>query len=264
MATDSFPGLARPVQHVLIAIAPDKARFREWAGTSAPEWGAALAFPESHRIILQGSRAGSDAGEPTAVLRHELAHLALHEQLGDLPPRWFDEGYAMYAAGEWGRDEILRANIALVLRGMPTLDELEDEFNHGESAAQYAYALAYRAVADLAAIDQGRGLTLFFQYWRSSGSLDHAVRQAYGITLSDFERQWRANTRRQYGGLALLSNVAMAGVLLVVVLLPLYLVRRRRDRLRLEQMRRADEAAERAARESALADLLDESRDSSS
>jgi hypothetical protein len=263
IATDTFPGLPRPTQHVLIAIAPDKARFREWAGAGAPEWGAALAFPESHRIILQGSSAGSDAGDPVFVLRHELAHLALHEQLGDLPPRWFDEGFATYAAGEWGRDEVLRANLALALRGMPTLDELEDDFTHGESAAQYAYALAYRAVADLAAIDREHGLALFFQYWRASGSLDRAVRQAYGITLADFEQHWRANTRRQYGGLALLSNVAIAGVLLLVILLPLYIVRRRRDRLRLEQMRRADDAAERMAQASAIAELLGESSDPS-
>lgn len=259
VTSDTFPGLPRPQQHVLIAIAPDRAHFREWAGPSAPEWGAALAFPNSRRIVLQGSRAGSDAGDPVEVLRHELAHLALHEQLGDLPPRWFDEGYATFAAGEWGRDEVLRTNLSLAVRGMPTLDELEDEFNHGETSAQYAYALAYRAVADLAAIDRVHGLALFFQYWRSGGSLDGAVRRAYGLTLAGFEQRWRSNTRARYGGLALLGNIAIAGILLMVTLVPLYVMRRRRDRARLEQMRRADEAAERAARETALAALLGES-----
>src|SRR5205085_6580502 len=107
------------------------------------------AFPESRRIVLQGQRAGSDAGDPIAVLHHELAHLALHEYLGSLPSRWFDEGYASYAAAEWGREEVLMTNLALALRGMPTLDELEESFNQGASSAQSAYALAYRAVAEL-------------------------------------------------------------------------------------------------------------------
>src|SRR5688572_10275207 len=75
ISTDTFPGLPRPVQRVTIAIAPDSRRFREWAG-GAPEWGSAVAFPESRRVVLQGRRAGSDAGDPLQVLRHELAHLA--------------------------------------------------------------------------------------------------------------------------------------------------------------------------------------------
>ena len=63
------------------------------------------------------------------MLRHELAHLALHERLGDLPPRWFDEGYASVAAREWRRDDVLAANVALALRGTPSLDQLDESFS---------------------------------------------------------------------------------------------------------------------------------------
>ena len=255
VATDTFPGLPRPTQRAIIAIAPDKRRFREWAGASAPEWGSAIAFPASRRIVLQGQRAGSDAGDPLAVLRHELAHLALHEYLGDLPSRWFDEGYASYAAAEWGREELLMTNLALALRGMPTLDELEESFGGGASAAQSAYALAYRAVAEMAQMDPAHGLTLFLNYWRTTGSFERAMRQAYGMTVADFERRWRQRTRRQYGALALVSNVTMAALLLLFVLTPLYVARRRRDRRRLERMKEADAAAERAA-QTAIDDLL--------
>jgi hypothetical protein len=255
MAADTFPGLPRPRQPVIIAIAPDKRRFREWAGASAPEWGSAIAFPASRRIVLQGQRAGSDAGDPVAVLRHELAHLALHEYLGDLPSRWFDEGYASYAAAEWGREEVLMTSLALALRGMPTLDELEESFGGGASAAQSAYALAYRAVAEMALMDRTHGMALFLSYWRTTGSFERAMRQAYGMTVADFERRWRQRTRRQYGGLALVSNVSMAGLLLLFILTPLYVARRRRDRRRLERMKEADEAAERAT-QTAIDDLL--------
>src|SRR3954463_3539444 len=57
---DTFPGLPRPRAHVTVAIAPDAKRYRELVGPSAPDWGAAVAFPESGRIVLQGSFAGSD------------------------------------------------------------------------------------------------------------------------------------------------------------------------------------------------------------
>lgn len=256
IATDTFPGLPRPAQRVIIAIAPDRRRFREWVGATAPEWGSAVAFPESRRIVLQGRGAGSDAGDPIAVLRHELAHLALHEYLGKLPSRWFDEGYASYAAFEWGREDVLMTNVALALRGMPSLEELEESFGFGASAAQSAYALAYRAVAELAQMDPRHGLTLVLNYWRTTGSFDRALRQAHGMTVADFERRWRQRTRRQYGALALVSNVTMAGLLLLFILAPLYVARRRRDRRRLERMKEADAAAEAAARQSALDDLL--------
>ena len=254
LRTDTFPGLPRPAWRVIIAIAPDKRRFREWAG-NAPEWGSAIAFPESRRVIIQGRSAGSDAGDPLAVLHHELAHLALHEYLGDLPPRWFDEGYASYAAAEWGRDEVLMTNLALAFGGMPTLDELEKSFAGGATAAQSAYAFAYRAVAEMAQLDRVRGLSLLLSYWRTERSLDLAVRLAYGRTLADFEKRWRDRTRNQYGALALVSNLTIAALLLLFVLAPLYVARRRRDRRRLETMKAADEAAERAA-QGAIEELL--------
>ena len=258
LASDTFPGLPRPHQRVLIAIAPDARTFRSWVGPGAPEWGAAIAFPESRRIVIHGRDAGAKAGDPVGTLRHELAHLALHEALGDLPPRWFDEGYASYAAGEWGRDEVLATSVALFLRAGPGVDSLDDYFTGGAQRADEGYALAHRAVAELAALDQQRGLSLFFVYWKQSGSMDRAIRQAYGLTLAGFDQRWRDRTRRRYGGLALTADFALLGLVGGVTLLPLWVARRRRDRRRLEAMRAADDAADRAMRESALAALLGE------
>lgn len=260
-ARDTFPGLPRPRARALIAIAPDARRFREWVGPGAPEWGAAIAIPDQQRIVMQGGSAGSDAGNPMQVLRHELAHLALHEYLNDLPPRWFDEGYASYSAGEWGRGEVLETSVALALHGVPPLDSLDAGFTGGAQRADAAYALAYRAVAELAELDPDRGLTLFFRYWRETGSMDRAVRAAYGITEVAFDQRWRARTMRRYGALALLANLSVVFGLIGIIILPLYAVRLRRKRRRLAAMIAADEAAERAARESALEALLEIGRE---
>ena len=256
VARDTFPGLARPIQRVVIAIAPDHRRFREWIGPTAPEWGAAVAFPESSRIVMQGRDASADAGDPVEVLRHELAHLALHEALGDLPPRWFDEGYASYAANEVARDAVLGANLALLFRGMPPLDSLDAGFAGGSLRAEGTYALAYRAVAELAAQDPERGLTLFFRYWKETGRFESAVRSAYGITQGQFEEIWRARTRRRYGGLALAADLSIAAAVTLFIIMPFYVIRRRRDRLRMAALVRADEEAERRERESVIEALL--------
>lgn len=263
VARDSFPGLPRPQVRVQVWVAPNDASFRRWAGNGAPEWGAAFAFPVERRVVLHGHRGGARAGDPLVVLRHELAHLALHEAMGDLPPRWFDEGYASYSAGEWGRDEVLATNFALAIAfgRIPTFDGLDSAFSGGTTAAQAAYAFSYRAVAELAALDRTRGLSLLFTYWRQERSLERAVRQAYGLTLAGFEQRWQQSTRQRYGGLAVVTDVGAAAILLGLMVGPLWLMRRRRDRRRLEAMRVADAAQAERERLSALSALLGESGD---
>lgn len=255
LATDTFPGLPRPREQVLVQLAPNEAAFRALT-SGAPEWGAAIALPRERRIVMQGRFGSSEAGDPVVVLRHELAHLALHEFMGELPPRWFDEGYAAVAAREWDRENVLATNVALALRGTPTLAELEEWFYAGSNRAQGAYALAWRAVADLSALDPARGLSGFFVAWRETGSMPRAVRRAYGITFERFEERWQSRTRRVYGGLALFTDLTLAMVVTAGLVVPLWVVRRRRDRERLAAMRAADEAAEREVMEGALAAML--------
>jgi hypothetical protein len=239
-----------------VVIAGNARRFQEYAGPEPPDWGSAFAFPAERRIVMQGSSASSQAGDPLVALRHELAHLALHEYLGDLAPRWFDEGYASFAAGEWGRDEMLATNVALAIRGAPTLAALDSGFYGGSSRATSSYALAHRAIAELSAMDPQHGLALLFSYWPQAGSLDSAIRQAYGITLSDFEKRWRDRTKRRYGALAIFADLTVSVLLLLFVITPLYLARRQRDRQRLATMRAFDAEQERIARESAIEALL--------
>jgi hypothetical protein len=256
LGRDTFPGLPRPRAHARILVTPDALHFHDAIGPTAPEWGAAIATPENGRIVMQGSRASSAAGDPRETLRHELAHLALHEALGDLPPRWFDEGYASYAAAEMARDDVLATNVALAFTGIPPLDSLDALFQGGEARAQTGYALARTAVAAIAALDRERGLALFFRYWRETGSMDQAMRRAYGVTEASFETQWKARTRRRYGALALFADVSFAALLFLAVVGPLWLMRRQRDRRRLAVMRAADEVQERREREDVLQALL--------
>jgi hypothetical protein len=256
VARDTFPWLPRPSARVLILIAPDRRRFAELIGPHAPERGAAIAIPSEQRIVMQGSRAGSDAGDPRVVLRHELAHLALHEAMGDIPPRWFDEGYASFAAGEWGREQVIATNVALAWKGVPSLAALDSAFYGGPARAAGAYALAHRAVVELAALDRERGLTLFFRYWRDSRDLDAALRRSFTLTQAQFEERWRRLTRRRYGALAIFADFTVASVILVVLLVPLHLSRRKRNRERLALMSAVEAETEAKERADAIETLL--------
>jgi hypothetical protein len=259
LARDTFPGLPRPTARVLLLVAPDAETFRAWVGAGAPEWGAAIAFPALQRIVMQGRYGAAADGDPLVTLRHELAHLALHEVLGPSPPRWFDEGYASFAAGEWGRDEVLATSVGLVWRGLPTLAGLDSGFYAGAERAQRSYALAHRAVAELNGLDPDRGLALLFGHWQREGSFERALRRAHGMSSADFEAHWKRRVRRQFGVLALAADLTVLTLVLTLLLGPMWWQRRQKLRRRLDTLREADRRQEEAERASALAALLGES-----
>lgn len=256
-ARDSFPWLPRDTARIAIMLAPDAATFREWAGRSSAGWAAAVAFPEQRRIVMQGGAAPSDAGNPMQVLRHELAHIALHSYLGNLAPRWFDEGYASYAAGEERTEGFVSTNAALVFRRMPTLAGVDSMLlNARGTDARAGYALALRAVTDLAALDPQRGLGPLLEAWKERQRFDLAMRRAFALTADDFERDWQRRTRWRFAFLAVAADSALAGSALVLLLLPLHRSRMRRQRMRLEAMRAREAITEQASRSAALDALL--------
>lgn len=250
IAEDTFPGLPRPEAHVVIALAPNDRIFRELVGAGAPEWGVAIAFPRLQRIVMHGRDGGGS--DPFGTLRHELAHLALNEYLGGGIPRWFDEGYAAYAAGEWGREEVLTTSIALIWRGIPSLSGLDSGFFRGAGSAQRSYALAYRGVAELASLGREHGLSLLLRYWKEQGSFDRGLRAAHGMSESDFEDYWKSKLRRQYGAIALVADISLVMGILLILLGPLWWRRRERYRRKLEQLRARDAAEEARERAEAL------------
>src|SRR5215213_4997627 len=92
-----WPGLGRRSPGPLrLIVVPDARRLDSLTSGRAPHWGAAVALPAARTILLR-----ADVADIYAVLRHELAHLALHQAIPVRVPLWFDEGYASWAAGEW-------------------------------------------------------------------------------------------------------------------------------------------------------------------
>jgi hypothetical protein len=77
------------------------------------------------------------------------------------------------------------------------------------------------------------------------------------MTGDAFEKHWRARTRTRYGALSFVANLSVAVGMFSLVLVPLFVIRRRRDRLKLDAMRAADAQQEEAARQSALQAILD-------
>ncbi len=216
--------------------------FTALAGGRVPEWGAAVAVPSQHQIVVPGypsNRArGFDEGR---VLAHEWAHLGLYEYLNDLQvPRWFAEGYAEWTSGGWNASEGWRLRLALALHKAPPLDSLELSWPAHRGEAEIAYLLSATAVEYLASESGVAGLERFLEIWRTQGNFETAFRQTYGVTSGQFEEDWRAFVRKRYGWLLILSESLIFWGLLGVLLSGMWWIRRRVTRERMAKLRASE------------------------
>jgi hypothetical protein len=222
-----WPGLGRlapgPMQLVVV---PDARRLDSLTRGRAPRWGAAVALPASRTIVIR-----ADGGDLQGTLRHELAHLALHELIKERLPLWFDEGYAAWATGEWERLGVLELNLAVARGALPDFRALDGALRASETSADAAYALAYSAVTELARRNPSGSLTPLLGRLAHGEDFDTAVLATTGFTVDRFEEAWQHSVRRRYG----LSTWLLAGggwLLVAVAVLGLVHFRRRADRPR--------------------------------
>jgi hypothetical protein len=195
-------------------------------GGRLPPWGAGFALPGARTIIIR-----ADAGEPRQTLRHELAHLALHQAVRGRVPLWFDEGYAAVASGEIDRLVALQLSVAVARGKVPTLDELDRGLRSGRATAEASYGLAASAVLFLARGHPTGELRPLLERLGRGEPFPSAVLATTGRTLGRMEIAWQRDVRRRYGWIVWLTA---GGFWLLVALLVIAAawLRRVRDRPR--------------------------------
>jgi hypothetical protein len=222
-----WPGLGRvAIGPMRLIVVPDVRRLDSLTRGRAPRWGAAVALPASRTIMIR-----ADGGDPQRTLRHELAHLALHQRVPVRVPLWFDEGYAGWAAGEWERLGVLELNLAVARGALPGFRALDGALRASATTADAAYALAYSAVSELARRNPSGTLTPLLERLADGQDFESAVLATTGLTVDRYEEAWQRSIRHRYGLVTWL--LAGGGWLLVsVAVLVLVHLRRRADRPR--------------------------------
>ena len=242
----SFRGLPGDVlrrgRDVVVFLAPDAMRFESLTGGRTPEWGAGVAFPQLEIIVIPGyvsSRTGTH--ELPQILRHELAHVALQRHLEDaLVPRWFTEGYATWSAGQLDADAGWQLRLALATDRAPPLDSLTLDWPLLAADARIAYLLSASAMQYLYSLGSPETLERFFGVWAQSGDFEASLREVYVISSPQFERLWRAHVKRRFGWLQVLAQTAFIWVIAALLVLALFIIRRRRDRRRMAELRESE------------------------
>ncbi len=219
-----WPGLgSRDLGDIRLVIAADSAAFHDVTRGRLPGWGAGAAFPGGRTIVLR-----ADAGDVTGTLRHELAHLALHQAVRGRVPLWFDEGYATMASGQWDVLDRLGINLAVVTGSIPGLRGLDGELRASEQSADAAYALAATAVMELARRNPTGSLEPLFRQLGAGVGFEDAVVTTTGLTLDRFDDVWRKSVRARFGIVTWLLGTGIWLAMALVVGLG-YEARRRRD-----------------------------------
>jgi hypothetical protein len=201
----------------------------------APEWSAALARPGERLVVLSGPALRTGRAEMDATVAHEIAHLVLHQRIGELGwvPQWFDEGVAVQLSGAVG----WRDRLATFGRGPVHLRQLTDTFPRDARAARFAYVESAAAVRRL--LERG-SLVPLLDRLATGAEFDAAFAAAYGETSAEFADRVHAEVGRRWRWLAALGGgVTLGGVMALLVV-----VAGLRTRLRNRARARAWEAAE--------------------
>jgi len=237
-----LPGLPPTVPSaVLLVLAPDEAQFSRLTGGAAPDWGAGVALPAQWAIVLPAYASGRGPGwSDPRILRHEWAHVGLHQYLEGLRvPRWFSEGYAQWASGGWDWSEGWKLRIALARGGSP-LDSLTFSWPREEARARTAYLLSATTVEYLVVQSGPQALEVLLGRWKDLGNFERAFRATFGATTAQFEEDWRRYVEDRYGWLFVLSHSAVFWMFLSLALVAMAGVRRGVRRERIARLRAAD------------------------
>jgi hypothetical protein len=224
-APEEWLGLGRiDLGTITIVVVRGEPAFRMFSRGRVPSWSAGAAFPDRGMILIR-----ADGGNPAQILRHELAHLALHRVATARLPLWFDEGYALLASGEFSRADAFSLNFRVALhRGPRSLDEVNAALRGSEGRAQDGYLLAATAVEFVFREHRGGDPAALMSLLASAEPFDSAVARTTGLDPGRFEAAWLSDLRQRYSLLAWLLQggiwVATGGLVVYA-----YMVRRRRD-----------------------------------
>jgi hypothetical protein len=234
-----------PPDSIDVVLAPGENAFRALTGGRVPDWGLAVAFPDRRRVVLRSPRlTGSQDVDPGVVLRHELNHvyLALATGGGDAVPRWFNEGFAALYAGEWRWVDPVRLAWGRITGGLTPLPALERSFPATPAPAA-AYVQSMAAVRSLQRRGGDRGVAQLLERVRGGATFDRALRETYGLSLSEFYVDWQQEMGREFGWAVVLTDERGLWIAAAVLVLLGWQVRRRALKREIERRRAGEDAA---------------------
>jgi hypothetical protein len=211
--------------------------------SATPRWAAGITHPSGNLILLDAVALRRDGG--LALVRHELAHAALGQLGGPDLPRWFQEGFAVLEAGEWGAE----TDLALVraARQQLPLSALEHGFPEGLSDLQLAYAESASFVEYLFEHRGADKVQALIRLCGSGVAFDAAFERAIG-ERSKVEADWLDSVKLRYTWIPVVTGSGTLFTVAALLCVAAYARRRRGQKLRMEELALEEQAHEAANR----------------
>jgi hypothetical protein len=192
-----------------IYLTSDPIRFNELIGERFPDWGAAAAIPVRQQMVLKSPKLFGTGRPLSELIAHEYSHLVLAHRAGFRePPRWFDEGLAMFISMEWGWSNNLAMSRAAVFRQFIELRDIDRVNRFSADKAQVAYAQSYLAVKYFLSQYGHDGVNRFLDEIAKGRSTDSALMASTGSNYADFEKEYFDFLSKRYNMTSLLMDTS--------------------------------------------------------
>ena len=190
-----------------IVLVGERNRFLQMAGDDRIE---AFARPHGQVMVIDYSRLAARPLRMITTLKHELVHLLLHEHIVYTTiPKWLNEGIAQWASG--GVAEVLvtarKSMIGDALRTgqLPSFQDLEERFPPDRKGFRLAYEQSL-SIINFIEKKYGRQTVInLLGQLKNGSSIDQAVYDTLGVTLTELEEDWRDRIRGQESWLTFFS-----------------------------------------------------------
>ena len=213
-----------------IHLVEDINRFHSLIRGRFPDWGAAAAFPERHLMAIKSPDKFNINKSLKELLIHEYTHLVVHDMSGFYsPPRWFDEGMAMFVSMEWSWSDNLAMNRAAVFGDLLPLGHISKLNRFGHGKAQVAYAESYLAVKYMYDNYGARSLRVYLDRIASGGTPSQALMASTGANALEFEQEFHKHLTKRFNIMMLFMDTMFFWVgLSIVVIIGVFLRYRKR------------------------------------
>ena len=232
-------GLGR-IDTIDVFLAADERSYREIHGGGVQEWSVAYSDIKNQVLGMRTDAVLQSARPLKVVIRHELSHLLLAQRVGGVRcPTWFVEGLAMVQSDEWTFSDYWRLVNLVWRRELPYLDELEGVFPRLPRDASLAYGLSYLAVKELLR-ERREDLITLTAFVRDLGSFEAAFFFTFGESPEDFSIRFHILVSRRYGKVGVAMQTAPYWLILTLLFILAYTIRRFRNRRKLREWERME------------------------
>ncbi len=192
--------------------------FNSLVGGKFPDWGIGVALPLKKMIVIKSPDSFNLNKSLQQLLAHEFAHLAVaHKSFLNEPPRWLNEGIAMYVSMEWSWSDNVAMGKAGIFGQFIKLQDIELVNRFYESKAQIAYAESYLAVKFMLKHYGTSSVRIFLEQISRNKSVDDAMYFATGSSMEEFQNDFNISLHKQFNYASLFMDTMFFWIALAII-----------------------------------------------